>query len=307
MAERAALEARVESILAQTQQRSGVTAMDVLKITATGFVAVAALAFACPSLAQDVPSTPSAIAAPPAPVMQSDLPAPMAAPAALPAPAALADVPAPPAPPRASVAAAPHHNYQHVHIDDDRDTADGHDQRHIHFLIDGHRVDLDTDDYASLPAEDRAKFDRAEAEARAHVEAMRPQIEAATAQARAAAQEAARAYEREARSQVETARAQARVAENESRIQAREAEMQAREAERAIRAEKPRIEYAVRDAGPQIEKAIEDARAEIAKANIDVKVQEKIDRALQRVEVETRVREVAPVDPVVVTHADGDK
>jgi beta-lactamase regulating signal transducer with metallopeptidase domain len=307
MAERAALEARVESILAQTQQRAGVTAMDVLKITATGFVAVAALAFACPSLAQDVaPPAPPAMAAPPAPVMQSDLPALPPAPYAPPAPAALsapavqANVPALPVLP--SVAAAPmRHHGEHVHIDDDRQTVDGRDERHIHFYLDGHQVDLDTDDYGALSPEKRAEFDRAEAEARAHVEAMRPQIEAARAQARAAeetAREQVRAAENEAR-------AQARTAENESRIQTREAEMQAREAERAVRAEKPRIEYAVREAGPQIEKAIEDARAEIAKANIDVRVQKKIDRALQRVEAETRVHETGPVDTIVVNQDDG--
>lgn len=285
MAERAALEARVESILAQTPHRSGVTTMDVLKITATGIAAAAALAFACPSLAQDMPPPP----APPAEIAApAALPAPVPPPADLPPPPALAvpaELPAPPVPPAEAVAAAPHHDYQHVHIDSDQDTVDGRDHRHIHFLIDGHRVDLDTDDYASLSPEDRAKFDRAEAEARAHVEAMRPQIEAAREQARLAAEQM-REHGEQLRIQMNEARTQARLAENEARVQAREA---------------------VRAAGPQIEKAIEDARAEIAKANIDVKVQEKIDRALQRVEAETHVHshETGPVDTIVVNQDDG--
>ena len=279
MAERAALEARVESILAQTKHRSGVTAMDVTKITVTGLAAAAALAFACPSLAQDAPPVspaPPAMTAPAAPPTVAEPPPPP------PAPVAQAELPAPPLPPAAAIAP---HDYQHVHIDSDRDTVDGRDHRHIHFLIDGHRVDLDTDDYASLSPEDRAKFDRAEAEARAHVEAMRPQIEEAREQARMAAEQM-REHEGQLRIQMNEARTQARLAENEARVQAREA---------------------VRAAGPQIEKAIEEARAELAKANIDVKVQEKIDRALQRVEAETHVhsRETGPVDTIVVNQDDG--
>lgn len=262
MAERAALEARVEAILAQTPHRAGVTAADVLKITATGFAAVAALAFACPSLAQDAP--------PPPPPPAIAAPVVVPAPPVPPAPVTQADLPAPPV-----AVAVPEHNYQHVHIDKDRDVAGGHDRRHIHFVINGHKVDLDTDDYASLSPEERAQFDRAEAEARAQVEAMRPQIEAAREQARAAAEQA--------RTQAAEAREQARAAEEEARAQAREAEqearVQAREAERMARV------YAVRDAEPQIEKAIAEARAEIAKAHIDAKIQEKIDRALQRVVV----------------------
>jgi beta-lactamase regulating signal transducer with metallopeptidase domain len=273
MAERAALEARVESILAQTQQRSGATMMDVLKITATGFAAAATLAFACPSLAQDAPPVP------PPPAMAAPATAAPEPPAAPLAPLTQAELPAPPA----DTVAPPRHHGQHIHIDNDRDMADGRDHRHIHFVIDGHKVDLDTDDYAALSPQDRAQFDRAEAEARAKVEAMRPQIEAARAQARAAEEEA-RANEREVRMDVEAARARARAAENEARIQAREAE-------RAARAAQPHIEYAVREAGPQIEKALQEARAEIAKANLDVKVQEKIDRALSRVQVRMEIHD----------------
>jgi beta-lactamase regulating signal transducer with metallopeptidase domain len=125
MAEPSALEARVESVLAPTQSRSGVTSMDVLKITGLGFVAATALALACPSLAQETapppanganqtvsaetaanPAIESAPLAPPAPAAAPDAPpAPDAAPAAPPAPhiravhPAVAAAPVPPLPP----------------------------------------------------------------------------------------------------------------------------------------------------------------------------------------------------------------
>jgi hypothetical protein len=47
MASPSALEERVESVLSPNQIRSGVTTMDVLKITSVGLVAAAAIAFAC--------------------------------------------------------------------------------------------------------------------------------------------------------------------------------------------------------------------------------------------------------------------
>jgi beta-lactamase regulating signal transducer with metallopeptidase domain len=290
MAERAALEARVESILAQTQQRTGVTRMDVLKITATGVAAAAALAFACPSLAQDAPLPPPAMAAP------ADLPPPP------PVPVMQAEVPVPTVPPVDAVAPV-HHNIQHVHIDKDSDAAGGHDHRHIHFIIDGHRVDLDTDDYAALSPQKRAEFDRAEAEARAQVEKMRPQLDAMRAQASEAAEQM-RVNEQEVRTQMDEARVQARIAEEEARTQAAE---DAREAERAVHAEQPRIEYAVHVARPQIEAAIAEARAEIAKAHIDPKIQQKIDRALQRVvvRVDGHVRDIEDGDRhMIIEHMD---
>ncbi|HWE07655.1 MAG TPA: M56 family metallopeptidase [Rhizomicrobium sp.] len=58
MAELSALEARVESVLAPTSLRTGVTSMDVVKIASAGLFAAAAIAFACPSLAQDAQTAP---------------------------------------------------------------------------------------------------------------------------------------------------------------------------------------------------------------------------------------------------------
>ncbi|HKD23310.1 MAG TPA: M56 family metallopeptidase, partial [Rhizomicrobium sp.] len=53
MAAPGALEARVKSLLSETQARTGVTTMDVMKIAGAGFLAATALALACPSLAQE--------------------------------------------------------------------------------------------------------------------------------------------------------------------------------------------------------------------------------------------------------------
>ncbi|HEX3431328.1 MAG TPA: M56 family metallopeptidase [Rhizomicrobium sp.] len=98
MADRSALEARVESVLEPTSLRSGVTLMDVTKAAGLALVAAAAIAFACPSLAQDSvpppPPAPPALAPPPVP------PAP-------PVPPSLAVPPVPPvpaAPPAPSIA-----------------------------------------------------------------------------------------------------------------------------------------------------------------------------------------------------------
>jgi beta-lactamase regulating signal transducer with metallopeptidase domain len=64
-----ALEARVKSVLAPNQSRTGVTSMDALKIACLGFAAASVLAFARPDLvdAQTAPVPPTADAAPVAP------------------------------------------------------------------------------------------------------------------------------------------------------------------------------------------------------------------------------------------------
>jgi len=81
MAERSSLEARVESVLATTSVRTGVTVMDVSKAACLALVSAAAIAFACPSLAQD--SAPTSPAAPVAPTPPTPTPP---APPALPVP-----------------------------------------------------------------------------------------------------------------------------------------------------------------------------------------------------------------------------
>jgi len=89
MAAPSALETRVKSVLAPTQPRSGVTAMDALKIAGVGLLATSFLAFARPTFAeaQDV-TAPADSAQVTAPEQPSDV-APIAAPAPPPAPVAV--------------------------------------------------------------------------------------------------------------------------------------------------------------------------------------------------------------------------
>jgi len=103
MAAPSALEARVQSVLAPTQQRSGVTKMDVLKISCAALFATCALVLARPSLAQDAPQAPAALSAEATPSAPSVAVTPLAPPA----PAATATPPVPPAPPAPAGEAAP--------------------------------------------------------------------------------------------------------------------------------------------------------------------------------------------------------
>lgn len=98
MAERSSLEARVESVLATTSVRTGVTVMDVTKAGCFALVSAAAIAFACPSLAQDSTSAPPA--APEAPAIP-------AAPASPASPATPETPPLPPMPPLPALPATP--------------------------------------------------------------------------------------------------------------------------------------------------------------------------------------------------------
>lgn len=83
MAAPSALEARVESVLEPTSLRTGVTAMDGIKIAGLGLISAGAIALACPSLAQNaqappVETAPLEPAAPPAPPAPETPPAPVA-------------------------------------------------------------------------------------------------------------------------------------------------------------------------------------------------------------------------------------
>jgi beta-lactamase regulating signal transducer with metallopeptidase domain len=96
MAERSALEARVESVLAPTAIRSGVSVMDVTRAACVAFVSAAAIAIACPSLAQDsAPPAPPAAPAAPTPPAPPEPPMPPEAPPAPPAPSIAIHVTAP--------------------------------------------------------------------------------------------------------------------------------------------------------------------------------------------------------------------
>ena len=172
MAAPSALEARVKSVLAPTQSRSGVTSMDVLKIGGVAIMAAAALTFARPSFAQEE-------AAPPVSAVES---APLAAPAtpaspAMPASAAQEATPPSPAEPvapptpvkpvaevdRVEPAIKVHRSERIVH---------GHRVRHV-------SVDIDTDRVSAEALERvRPQIAQAEAEARAvQAQAMRAEVE----------------------------------------------------------------------------------------------------------------------------------
>ncbi|HEY1707958.1 MAG TPA: M56 family metallopeptidase [Rhizomicrobium sp.] len=152
MAAPSALEARVKSVLAPTQSRSGVTTMDVFRIACWSLVATAVIAFARPSLAQE--------------------PAPLQKPRAV----TLADN-AMPAAPAVSAASADDAVSPDQPVAPEEAQPPRHSHRHHHAIIvddDGHvRVDAD------LTPEDRRQIHEAIQKAHAAVEAARPQIEKA--------------------------------------------------------------------------------------------------------------------------------
>ncbi len=132
MAEPSALGVRVESVLAPTSLRTGVTPMDVVKIAAAGLFATAAIAFACPSLAQD--TQPAPVTAAPLPPPPPDAPRPPDAP---PAPEVPPVLPAPPAPPAPTADfEAPAMQHIHMHLDSRELQRLKHiDMKHMHIAI----------------------------------------------------------------------------------------------------------------------------------------------------------------------------
>jgi beta-lactamase regulating signal transducer with metallopeptidase domain len=304
MAQPSSLEERVESVLAPTQQRSGVTSMDVLKIAGLGFCAATAIALACPSLAQE--TTPPATSAVNAPVTSAELPAPVAIPApttdatalhesapvvqrhhhvrvaeevppappAPPAPAAPATPATPsmpataPMPPVPAMPAMPPAPPAPAIATDSGSLAWGDGK---HFWVNGR-------DYNSLsPAERqraREEIAKAREEARQAIEKVRPEIEKAMQQVHAS-EEAVRA----ARPQID--RAMAEVARHRAEVQRAEQEMarhrvEIEKAEEAVRAAKPQIDAAMAEVARH--------RGEIEQAM--AKVQPEIDAAMAQVREE---------------------
>jgi len=184
MAAPSALEARVQSVLAPTQQRSGVTKMDVLKIACAGILATSALVLARPSLAQDASqaaAAPSVEAAPSAPAvavtpLAPAAPATMAAPPTPAAPATEADVPPTPA----DMAAPEIPSDSDVQVRKELRTVNGEQVRRVRMIV-----------------------TRARLQAREALAKVRPQIEKALAEARVS-ETAARAIE-EAQPQIDEA------------------------------------------------------------------------------------------------------
>ncbi|MBS0472236.1 MAG: hypothetical protein JSR60_14285 [Proteobacteria bacterium] len=146
---------RVQSILSPSQNRRGVTAMDILKTAGIALLATTALVVARPSFAQEAPPPVPNVAAPipPAP----DAPATLPAPAAMPEPAAMPAPEAPPAPPAPPVI---DRKVRIIRIGDAPD-AKGHHHRTI-------RVEVDTPDADAIRAEIQPDLDRAMADVKAH-------------------------------------------------------------------------------------------------------------------------------------------
>jgi hypothetical protein len=228
MAAPSALEARVKSVLAPTQQRSGVTKMDVLKIACAGILATSALVLARPSLAQDMPqapAAPSAVVAPPADAV-------VTAPLAPPAPA---ELPAPPSPPTAvipstDVVSSDIPADANVRVREIVRTVNGRQMRHVEMTVTKARLKA--------------------AQAQEELARVRPEIEKAIAEARVS--------------------------------------------EQAVKDAQPQIDEAWAKAGPEIDRAMAEARTELSKANFDVKIRERVDAALKRVEI--RLQDAAKAD-----------
>ena len=207
MAEPSALEARVESVLAPTSLRTGVTPMDVVKIVAAGLFTAAAIAFACPSLAQDAQPAPvtSATLPPPSP----DAPTPPDAPPAPEAPPAPPVPPAPPAPTADVEAPAP----QHIHVQlDSRELQKlKHiDLKHVHIAVEQAKREAREAIRSARPEIERAVREAHVSEdAQRAVEAAQPEIDRAVTEAMKVRPQVDEAWAK-ARPEVEKAHADAR-------------------------------------------------------------------------------------------------
>ncbi|HEY3636692.1 MAG TPA: M56 family metallopeptidase [Rhizomicrobium sp.] len=264
MAAPSALEARVESVLEPTSLRMGVTNMDVIRIAGLGIVAAGAIAFACPSLAQD--SRPAPVeTAPLAPVAPAVPTAPESAP--LPEVPAVPAVPAIPASPATPVI----YEWQDGHL---------------------HRHHLTAADRARIHAE----VARAQREARKAIERVRPQIEKAMADAKIG-EETARAV-REAQPEIDAAVAKA-TREAQEAVERAKPDVQraladakiGEQAAEAVRAAAPEIDRAMDEAMANVDsrkvrievnRALAEAQREVARAHIDERVSERVNAALER-------------------------
>lgn len=273
MAEPSALEARVQSVLAPTSKRAGVTKMDVLKMTAAALLATTALVLARPSLAQDAPAPVETAPLPPVTPADAATPAPVADADAAPAPVAQADVPAPPSPPDATMAppppppppphapvaqmaplpplpALPH--ARNVSIRSETHRVHGHNVRHVWVTIDG--------------------VAQTAAAAKAAIARIQPEIDRAAIQVRASEQ-AMRAAE------AEQARVAVQVQQKMARVQ------------------------------PQIQAAMARAQAAMAKAHIamDVQMRMRLNDATRRARATITAHAHEADGPDVVVEDDSDQ
>jgi beta-lactamase regulating signal transducer with metallopeptidase domain len=203
MAAPSALEARVKSVLAPTQSRSGVTPMDVFRIASLSLIATTAIVFARPSLAQE----PAPLHKPRPVILAQNAVQPAQATDAVPAEDAVPPVPRVPAEPPVP----PHrgHHHHHAIIVDDNGTmrVDGdltaEDKRQIHEAMQRAHEAVE----AARPQIEKAIHDAHIAETvTAAIKAQQPQIEAAIAEARRASKPAIREALAHAREEIERER-----------------------------------------------------------------------------------------------------
>ena len=280
MAAPSSLEARVESVLEPSTLRTGVTNMDVIRITALGLVAAGAVAFACPSLAQDTQAMPPSVDTAPLPPVAPPAPPAAGTPPAPEAPAA-PEAPVAPAPPSSDDVAA---NSAHIHVHGLTRA----DRARIHNAI----VRAQREAREAV-ARAKPEIDRAIAQARTGEEAMRavreaqPQINAAVTRATREAQEAMERAKPEIAQAIEDAKISEHAAE-------------------AVRAAEPSIDAAMdqamakydsRKVRMQVDQALAQAREEIARAHIDAKIEDRVNKALERAERKLEAR---------THHADSD-
>jgi beta-lactamase regulating signal transducer with metallopeptidase domain len=279
MAAPSALEARVKSVLAPNNLRTGVTPMDALKIAVLGVAATALLALARPDVvaAQDavaqpapvaaptelppvdaIPTVPDAPPPPPAPrhhhvhVAQSATPDAPPAPPASPAPEAMSAPPAPPPPP-AMHAVPPVPPVPTIALNEDDEDVN---------------VDVDNDDDTVSVKGDKVVKMRVWRDKEGHRHVIRSERFLSPA-------DKARIHEEVARAQVEARRAEAEVA----RVQP--------EIDKALAAAKinEKVAKAMREAEPriraEIDRAMAEAKPEIRRAMAEAHINEKVMKALR--------------------------
>jgi beta-lactamase regulating signal transducer with metallopeptidase domain len=268
MAAPSALEARVESVLEPTCLRTGVTRMDIIKMAGLGVICAGGIAFAFPSLAQDTGSVPSSVETAPLPPLAP------AAPVATDAPPAPASSEAPPTlavPEAPALPAVPAVPAMHLHV---------------HALTRAEREQIHED------------IARAQREARDAVARARPEIERALAQARTG-EEAVRAVResqpeigaavatatREAHAAIARAKPEMERAIADAKISEHVADAM-RDAEPAIDAamDQAITKYDSRKVRVEVDRALAQAREEIARAHIDARIEERVNKALDRAE-----------------------
>jgi beta-lactamase regulating signal transducer with metallopeptidase domain len=242
MAGQSSLEARVKSVLAPDQLRTGVRSMDILKIACLGLAATAALAFARPDIvaAQDSATPPTVNVAPLPPAAPEAVPAVPAVPAVEP------DAPPPPVDMTAAVDAAPAVNAVAPKL------AAKH-RKHVHIVrVENGKVIEDSMRDIRLNQAEIARAAEQAQRAQAEIRRIQPEIERAIA--------AAKIDERVAQA----------MRDADPKIRA--------EVARALEQARPAIRKAIADAhiSERVAKALQDAQPKIDAAI--VRIQKRVDK-----------------------------